>query len=554
MTLRFLFGLMRPFWLGLLIVMCLMLLESVALLALPALGGRLGAIFLDQSAQPVRREILLTLVLGLLIALAALRMGSRFVYAAVSQSLLAKLRLRLMDHIQRLPIAFHQSGRRGDLIALLTEESARLGTFISETLVSVPPMILTALGATILMMRIDLSLLWLVPVLVPLFFIVLRIVGRFMRRLGEQLQREHAHAIAIAEETLEMLPVIKSFNREAQVRQRYADQTEVVRRLELRRERLFGVLEPVIALTVTVSATLLLYLAGSRLSEGQIETAELVSLLLYVAVLVRPVGSLALLYGQFRTAQGSLSRLQSVLGESPEQVEQSDKDIHHLRGDIRFEGVSFSYPANKTAVTGLSFHIRPGEVVAITGDNGAGKSTAVGLLLGFFRPDAGRIVVDDVDTANLSLSTLRRAVGYVPQTRHLMDGSIRDNIRFFDAELSQAQIERAARIAQAHDFISALPKGYDTLIGDKGVRLSGGQQQRLALARALVNDPPILVLDEATSMYDIEGEHAFVEEITQVLQGRTVILITHRPASLKLADRILRMAHGRVVSDEVGRA
>jgi len=218
--------------------------------------------------------------------------------------------------------------------------------------------------------------------------------------------------------------------------------------------------------------------------------------------------------------------------------------LTRAHGAIAFEGVDFAYPDRPPVLTGFNLAIAPGEIIALTGANGVGKSTLINLLLRFYDPDAGRITLDGQDIAAFDIKDVRRQFGFVPQRALLLNGSIAENIAFGLTGPDQAAIERAARAAQAWEFITALPHGLATQIGDDGVRLSGGQRQRIALARALLRNPPIYIFDEATSMYDLEGEAAFVETCIQTLSGRTVIIITHRPASLALADRIIDLTPG----------
>jgi subfamily B ATP-binding cassette protein MsbA len=242
-----------------------------------------------------------------------------------------------------------------------------------------------------------------------------------------------------------------------------------------------------------------------------------------------------------------MRRLMHALDEEPEPPPNVGTVLPKVRGEIRFEGVSFGYPGRPPALQGLHFHIAAGETVAITGPNGAGKSTLSHLLARLHKPGEGRITIDGADIATVSLASLRSQIGIVPQHVLLFNATVRENIAYGRVDATDVQIEAAARAARAHDFIGGLPAGYDTVIGDQGVRLSGGQRQRIALARALLKDPPILILDEATAMFDPEGEREFLEACRDLLATRTVLLITHRPAPLAMADRTIRLEGGRVV-------
>jgi len=262
-------------------------------------------------------------------------------------------------------------------------------------------------------------------------------------------------------------------------------------------------------------------------------------------LLTQPVSQLAGVYGQVQSARGSAMRLMEVLSESAE-PDSGSRQLDRVRGEIAFESVGFAYPGRPPVFSALDFRIRAGETVAITGPNGAGKSTLTHLLMRFIDPGTGRVTLDGMDLRELSLRHLRGHIGLVSQNVLLFNASVTHNIGYGRYAASREQIEQAARAAHAHEFISRLPQGYDTVIGDEGIRLSGGQKQRIALARALLKDPAILILDEATAMFDPEGERGFIAECHELLNSRTVIIISHRPASLALADRVLRLEQGEL--------
>ena len=518
--------------------------SSLLTLAVPWLAGTmLGSMFSSGYSSVTG---LVPLLLAVLAATALMNFASACVAGATASRILADLRLRVYCHLQSLPIVFHENSRQGDTLALMTYELARLSSFLTGTLATTPAQLMTVVGAVILMFRLDESLALLVPLLVPGFYLTLKIVGRRLRSIAEAIQKAEAEVVAVAEENLEMLPAIKAFAREESESARYAAVVAHAMRLSVQENRIFAALQPSIGFITGAAAILLLFAAGQNVRTGSMSPAELFSFLFYTALLTRPAATLANLYGQVQSARGTMARMQAVLHQDPEQGYLSGDALGPIEGEITFENISFAYPARDNALRDVDLCIRPGEIVAITGVNGAGKTTLINLLLRFYQPLTGRILLDGRDIANIRVQDLRSRIGLVSQRTLLFNGTVRDNIAFGLENSSDSAIERAARLAQAWDFIVDMPIGLQTQIGDHGVRLSGGQRQRISLARALVKDPSILVLDEATSMYDLEGESAFIEACTDALHGRTVILITHRPASLAMATRILHLEDGGI--------
>ncbi len=544
MQLRDLLLLARPYRAQLVLLALLSVAGSLVSLAIPALGARLlGGMF---GASEAPTGLIAALLLGAAVLTALVGFLTALWSGNAAARILADQRQRIYRHVQSLPIGYHENHRQGDTLALMIWEVARLATFLTTTLASIPSRLVTAAGAAAIMFTIDPLLASIVPVAVPLFYIILKLIGRKLRGLAMRIQEAEAEVLAVAEENLEMLPAIKAFAREEIEAGRYGAAVEQAMVLAQRESRIKAAIGPAIELVAASAAIVLLIIAGRAMHGGAMSPTELFGFLFYAALLTRPVSALSNIYGEVQTALGTLERLNGVLQRDAEPGYAAQGAQERATGAIALRGVAFAYPGREEVLGSVDLDIPAGQIVALVGENGAGKTTLVNLLLRFHEPSAGEVRLDGRDIRDIQLQALRRQFGLVPQRPLLFNGTIRANIAFGRDGADDAAIEKAARLAQAHEFITGLASGYDTQIGDQGVRLSGGQRQRIALARALLADPPVLVLDEATSMFDLDGESAFIASCEQALKGRTVILITHRPASLALAERLIRVEGGNV--------
>ncbi len=551
MRLSFLIAWARRFSDKIALITALSLAGSLPTLAVPWLLARLAGSLVGEGTIDLPRT--LALLAAALVLASAITIAVAVLSETASGQILAALRKETHQRLMAMSIGFHDRSRNGDLLGLMSYEVENLSAFLSSTLTRLPSMLITAAGAFVILFLIDPLLTLTIPALIPVFFIGMKLLGRRLRVLGRKARKAEVEIVWLASSDLEMLPAIKTFAVEDEQRRRYDAAVEKARMVRLRQTRITAAIQPTIALVAAGAAIAILLLGSDAVQQGTRSPSDLFAFLLYAALLTRPIASLGDAYSAFQITRGTLARLEAVFAKAPEPGYAKTGLIDRAQGAITFEDVSFAYQGRAPVLTHASLTIQPGETIALTGDNGSGKSTLISLLLRFYDPDSGRILIDGQDISEVQVQSLRRQFGYVPQRPLLLDGSVAENIAFGVPDPDPARIEQAARAALAWDFIADLPRGLETRIGDDGVRLSGGQRQRVALARALYHDPAIYIFDEATSMFDVGAEAAFVESCAQLLKGRTVILITHRPASLALADRVIHLGP-EGLKDVTGRA
>jgi subfamily B ATP-binding cassette protein MsbA len=458
------------------------------------------------------------------------------------------LRLQLYRHLQNLSLAFYERRRVGELVSRLSSDVTVVRQTLTSNIATLLQQGLILIGAIIVMLALNWRLTLFILVLTPLVIAIGAVFGVLLRRTSTQVQDELAGATVIVDEVLQNIRIVKSFVREDYENTRYSDAVTRAFNAALKVLRIRAVFGPLVAFLGFGSIALILWFGGREVLDGRLSGGELIAFLIYGLTVAGSIGSLVGLYSSFQEALGATKRVFELLDE---QQSVEDKPgaapLTNVQGRITFNDVSFSYEEGQEVLHDIRLDIAPGEIVALVGPSGAGKSTIFNLIPRFYDPTKGTIAVDGYDLRDIQQNSLREHIGIVPQETLLFGGTILENIHYGRLNATQDEVIAAAKAANAHDFISELPNGYDTIVGERGVRLSGGQRQRVAIARALLKDPRILLLDEATSALDSESEHLVQDALSRLMQQRTTVIIAHRLSTIRVAHRIAVLDRGRII-------
>ena len=528
-----------------------LLVSGVALinLALVRLAGTLWDIITVQhDADRMTRSI--GLFLGLVILQGLCSMGHSYLTAWVSQEVVAGFRKHIFGHLQTLTVSFFARRRTGELLSRLMSDVTVIQSVVTETPIDGVKQLVTFVGGITFLLLMNWRLCLLILILLPLLVLVAKIFGRRLKSLSTSIQDQTAALSTLVEEVISGIRIVKSFVQTQREQDRFADQVDQTLHLTLRRAAIMAVFIPVISLLTFSSATAVLWYGGRQVIDGVVTPGDLFAFVLFAGILIGPFSSAARVFAQVKEAQGATQRVFEILDAQPDIDDQPDaQTLMTVDGHVRMEGVNFSYDARHPVLSNLSFEAKPGELVALVGPTGAGKTTVINLLHRFYDPTEGRITIDGTDLRHVTVESWYRQIALVPQETILFGGTILDNIRYGNMAANEAAVSEASKAAHAHDFITGLPDGYQTLVGEKGVNLSGGQRQRIAIARAILKNPRILLLDEATSSLDTESERLVQEALQHLMEGRTTFVVAHRLSTIQRADRILVLDKGKLVEE-----
>jgi ATP-binding cassette subfamily B protein len=541
---------LRPYRSRAVLAFLALVVAAVSTLLLPVAFGRL----IDHGFAAGNREHIDTYFLALFvvsIVLAAATAGRFYLVSWLGERVTADLRQAVYDHTVRMSPAFFESTRTGEVLSRLTTDTTLIQTVVGTSLSLGLRNVLLLIGGLVMLTVTSPTLTayilgTLVVVIAPIMFF-----GRKVRALSVASQGRVADASALAGEVLNATPTVQSYVQEPHETRRFGAAVEAAFATALARIRARSALTAVVIVLVFAAIVFVLWLGAQAVLAGTMSPGELSQFILYAVVTAGAVGAVSEVWGDLQRAAGATERLLELLVAESPVIDPATPLPMGVPGDgIRFENIDFNYPSRPDHPTlrGLSLHIRPGEHVALVGPSGAGKTTLFQLLLRFYDPQHGHITLDGVRTAALSLADLRNHIGVVLQETVIFSGSVADNIRYGRPDASDAELRRAAEMAAAVEFIDALPEGFDTYLGERGVRLSGGQRQRIAIARAILKNPPVLLLDEATSALDAASERLVQQALDNASQDRTTLVIAHRLATVQQADRIVVVDQGRIIA------
>ena len=464
-------------------------------------------------------------------------------------NVVADVRAEIYRHLQRLSLRFYEDKQTGQLMSRMVNDSELLEQLIAHAIpdVLVNILMLAGVSAVLFSMSWELTLLSMIPI--PLIVIATQCITRYVRPAFRARQVQLGELNAALNDRLSGIREIKAFTMEDVEAARMGAHIHRYRDALLRALRLMATFNPFVEFSSSLGTVVLIYFGGQLILNKALTVADLVAFLLYLEMLYQPVRALSGVWENVQTALAGAERVSELLNQQPDMVDRPDATelVGRARGAISFRQVSFAYKPGEPVLDGIDLDIPPGRVLALVGPTGVGKTTFASLIPRFYDVCDGAITLDGQDIRGLKLKSLRQQISLVLQDVFLFNGTIRDNILFGRPDASEAQMLQASRIANAHEFIARMPQGYDTAIGERGVKLSGGQRQRLAIARAVIKDAPILILDEATSSVDAETEQLIQQALERLMVGRTTIVIAHRLSTIRSADRIVVLEGSRII-------
>ena len=471
-----------------------------------------------------------------------------YLMSYVGQKVIIDIREAVYRKLQFLSLGYFEKRQTGTIMSYVTNDVGALQGSIIESATDFVTEMSILIGSLVLMFNLHWKLSLLTLITMPLVAKAMELFGKKLKRTSGIMQERAADITAMLQETISSIRVIKSFVREEYEIARFVKENYANFRAQMKNAQVMATLTPVIELIAAIGVTFLIWYGGFEVINGNLTAGALIAFLVYATNLANPIKRLSRIYGNVQKAMAAAERVFSVLDEKTDIVEKDNAtELKAVIGKVDFKAVTFKYNENEVILKDINLEVKAGQMVAIVGPSGAGKTTIVNLLPRFYDPVAGNIYIDDVNIADVTLASLREKIGIVPQETVLFNGSIYDNILYGDLTATTEEVMAAAKAANAHDFIMQMADQYQTQIGERGSKLSGGQRQRIAIARAILKNPRILILDEATSALDTESEKLVQDALDKLMVGRTSFVIAHRLSTILQADMIIVMEKGQIV-------
>ena len=536
----------KKYWGGLFVAFICLIASTVFSLVVPRMLGTGIDTVLSSGA---RSTIIWAAVV--IVGASALRgltgYGNMYLSQVVSQKASYDIRNTLYDHLQRLSFAYHDQAQTGQLVSRATADVEAVRMFLAMGLLSLIQTVLMAGGIAYLLIALDWKLALLTLAFVPAIIWRAAAIGRSLQPVWLKVQQLMATLSIRLQESLMGIRVVKAFSRQKEESQKFSTDAEKLYDAQIHAARLMAINIPLMVVLLSLPTALILWYGGRQVIAGSLTIGGVTQFILYLGMLAMPIGRLGMVVNMFSRTISAGQRIlevldvESVVKEKPNAIE-----LGRLKGQVSFEDVSFSYNTLGPALKDISFSVQPGQLVALLGGSGSGKSTIANLISRFYDVSSGRITVDGTDICDVTLASLRQNVRIAQQDVFLFSATVRDNIAYGAPDADMEQIVAAAKAAHIHDFIQSLPDGYDTWVGERGITLSGGEKQRLTIARALLVNPSILILDDSTSSVDAETEHLIRLALDKLIKGRTTFIITHRLPIIRNADLILMLKDGQI--------
>lgn len=540
-------------------------LSGVFTLLVTRLWGQLGGVGVQPGSRDEVRSFLdveinfsdlgniAIVIFAVLVIQAAISFGRVMLFAHITENMMLALRRDSYERIIRMPLQYFNEQRVGDLNSRISADITSIQDVFTTTLAELLRQLIIIVGGILALLYFSPTLTFIMLATLPVMIIIAVIFGKFIRKLSKATQDKVAESNVIVQETFTGIVNVKSFANEALEVMRYLSSISDIRQFALRGAKWRGAFASFIILFIFGAISLVIFKGAELMNEGELASEHFFTFLLMTGLVAGSIGGLASQFGALQRGIGAIENVMDILELEPEPVSLKEKSDapQTLKGNLRFDVVSFAYASrpDSKVIDNLSFEVEAGQQVALVGPSGAGKSTVVSLVQRFYLPTTGEIFFDDIPASKYDLSELRDQMAYVPQEVILFGGTIRENIAYGKPDATDEEIREAAQQANALDFINSFPDQLETIVGERGIQLSGGQRQRIAIARAVLKNPTLLILDEATSSLDSESERLVQDALEKLMKGRTSIVIAHRLSTIRNADKILVLENGRIVEE-----